>query len=92
MACKSVKWRKMSSGQTLFYSHDILPALSPPLPPHPLFTPRVYEGSDFMLIPFERHVSDVSFLDGSPLIRALAQTAGRIKTCVVSAHEFPPDD
>lgn len=36
-----------------------------------------------MLIPFERHVrlgSDVSFLDWSPLIIGLAQTAGRIET------------
>lgn len=34
--------------------------------------------------------SDVSFLDRSPLIRALAQTAGWMKTCFVSAHKFPP--
>lgn len=40
-ACKMWNWCEMRSG------HDILPNSLP------LFTPRVYEGSDFMLIPLK---------------------------------------
>lgn len=66
--------RRLSSLSLGFFPH---PSLS-------LFALRVYEGSDFMLSPSERHVSvgcwgDVSFLDRSLLIRAHLQTAGTTK-------------